>query len=292
MTVPKTAKTPLRLRRRESLASGIRRIAREQIDAACRELQGEGEPRRAVHEARKALKKIRALLQLVGPEFGRKRLQSEKQLFRGVAKLLAPLRDADARVKTCEILMQGGKPVPKAFGEVRDDLEAETTRIVQRIGSRRRRAVAMLRQARGHVGRWPLEDLTWKLLCREIRRCYRKGRKALQFYQQQPSDENFHAWRKWVKKLWYHLRIVEKRFPHAPTEEIAQLEAIGELAGTAHDFSVLGESLAARKAKVPTGPLIEAIKARLPHLHQAAVERGVALFAEKPRDFLKRLGHS
>ena len=43
-------KAPLRLRRRESLKTGIRRIARAQIDAACRILQADGEPHKAVHE--------------------------------------------------------------------------------------------------------------------------------------------------------------------------------------------------------------------------------------------------
>jgi len=290
MKAQKKTKASLRLRRDEPLVKGVRRLARGQIDAACRVLQGNEEPRYAVHEARKALKKIRALLRLVAPEFGRKQFRVEKQLFQDAARPLAPLRDADARVKSLDALIQRGNLEPGDFAQVRKALEAAAERLARGASRPKRRAVEILRLARDRVRRWPLGDLEWKNLVKEIRRGYQKGKTCLELYQQERTPETFHAWRKRVKELWYHLRIVRALLPEAVAKQIALFGEIGEIAGNARDLVLLRETLLARKTDVETALLIGEIDVRLPELQQAATERGVRLYAEKPGMFAKRLG--
>jgi len=281
------AKTPLRLLRHEPLPKGIRRLARSQIDAACRALQG-SEPS-AVHEARKALKKLRALLQLVAPEFGRKAFLAEKQHFQDAARLLAPLRDADAQVRALDGLIQNGGLEPEDFAQMRKPLTAATDRLARAAGRPKHRAAELLRLARGRVRRWPLDEMEWSRLAKEIRRTYRKGRKALALHQREQTLETFHAWRKRAKELWYHLRIAQALLPESVAERIALCGEIGELAGSARDLALLHTTLLAQKDGVERALLIGEIEVRLPELQQAALERGTRLYAEKPRVFAKRL---
>lgn len=281
------APAAIRLQRHEPLAKGVRRIARGQIDAACRALENGEDVGDAVHEARKALKKLRALLQLVEMEFGRARLKREKARFRDTARLLAPVRDAQVQVKTLHALLHGGKFASEEFSQVHRDLQAVADREIHQAGPAMRRAVEILNQAREAVRRWPLADLEWKPIQREIRRSYRKGRKALRSYRRKPTPETFHTWRKHLKETWYHLRIVRDFLP-ATAKQIDALEELGELAGNAHDLTILRETLAAHKPGVQTALLLGEIDVRLPTFYKAALECGHKVYAEKPREFATR----
>ena len=54
----------------EPFEEGCKRIAREQIERAQCQLKGSGDPVVAVHETRKSLKRLRALLRLIRPALG------------------------------------------------------------------------------------------------------------------------------------------------------------------------------------------------------------------------------
>lgn len=289
MSSSKIIKVPLRLRRREPPSTGIRRIAREQVEAACAELDRPLEPRRAVHEARKALKKLRAILQIVAPQFDRAACKTERQKFQVAARLLAPLRDAEARLHTLDELIAAAGFPPGEVAQVRAAFKADLARQVRGSAGPRQQARALLVEAQAGIRHWPLRGLKRDDLLEEIRRSYRKGRKALRGHQAEPTPEAFHAWRKKVKELWYHLRIAESFLPEAAQGWIEELEVIGEWAGKIHDLEVLRDTLAARKADAQTALLIGEIEVRLPECHGAAIERGLRFYAAKPRDFARRL---
>src|SRR5262249_59732979 len=76
------------LRPGEPLRKTTRRIVRKQIDAALEELTGanKGPRDEAVHEARKSLKRVRAVLRLVRPVIGEKAYRRENTCFRDAAR--------------------------------------------------------------------------------------------------------------------------------------------------------------------------------------------------------------
>jgi len=287
MNPPNPAKASLRIHRRTPLSREVRRIARAQIDAACRVLADEKDARRAVHEARKSLKKLRAILRLVAPEFSRSRFQMEKRAFQDAAKQLAPLRDAEVRILTFDALIQHAKFAPEDFADVREELETVANLLERRADTPKRSAVEILQAVRKRIASWPLNHLEWKLLAREICRAYRKGRKALQRYKREASPQTFHAWRKRVKELWYHLRIARDFLPESVSRTISECRKIGELAGLAQDMAVLQTNLATRRADHRNALLIAEIERRLPELHEIAAKHGARLYAQKPREFAK-----
>src|SRR5215216_8038221 len=84
------------------VADEVRRVARGRIDHALDELRGKSDSTReqAVHEARKDMKKLRALLRLVRGELGDRVYRTESTRFRDTGRELAGVRDADVMLAT------------------------------------------------------------------------------------------------------------------------------------------------------------------------------------------------
>src|ERR687894_2726162 len=91
-----------RLEPGEPIPDGIRRVARGRIDHAVDELRGETDSTRedAVHETRKDMKKLRALLRLVRGELGERTFARENACYRDAARELAGVRDPDVMLET------------------------------------------------------------------------------------------------------------------------------------------------------------------------------------------------
>jgi CHAD domain-containing protein len=98
---------PYRLGRDEAILTGLRRVVREELDAAIRGVKGtpanESE-KDGVHEARKAIKKIRAVIRLLAPHLGAAGIRDNIAL-RDAAQGLSQMRDAAAAVETVEALL-------------------------------------------------------------------------------------------------------------------------------------------------------------------------------------------
>src|SRR5689334_17059489 len=87
-------------KRDESVAEGVRRIALEELDEAVSQLGGARGAGRdeAVHEARKSVKKVRALLRLVQPELG-DTYRGESRVLRDAGRTLSAFRDAGSVIE-------------------------------------------------------------------------------------------------------------------------------------------------------------------------------------------------
>ena len=143
------------LRADEPLPEGVARVARGRIDHAIDELSGtsKSSPEEAVHNARKDIKKLRALLRLIRGELGKDIYRRENDAFRAAAAELAGTRDADVMVATIDDLGLDAA----VSGPLRQALEAH--RLRTGAGGREQagaRALEMLGEARARVAGWPL----------------------------------------------------------------------------------------------------------------------------------------
>ena len=84
----------------EPFEEGVRRIAVEQIERAQNELQAKGDHAVAVHETRKALKRLRALLRLVRPAMGDDVFKQENAQLREIGLSLSGARDRHVLLET------------------------------------------------------------------------------------------------------------------------------------------------------------------------------------------------
>ena len=133
------ASNAYRLKLSEPLPNEIARVARGRIDHALDELRGKTDstPEEAVHEARKDMKKLRALLRLARGELGKDTFARENACFRDAARELAGTRDSDVMLDTLASL-----DLPSGLGwELRKLIQAH----LARDGTRDREAAAARR---------------------------------------------------------------------------------------------------------------------------------------------------
>src|SRR5919109_412156 len=182
-----------RFREGEAVPDGLRRIARGRIDHALDELRGKtkSSPEEAVHEARKNMKKLRALLRLTRNELGDEVYRRENECFRDAGRQLSGVRDADVMLGTLERPEVSVPPLREALEEV----------------------AAAREDARDRVDDWPLEHDGFEALEGGLRRIYRRGRRALRAVEDEPTTEILHEWRKREKDLWYHLTLLHDSWP-------------------------------------------------------------------------------
>src|SRR5262245_41224637 len=96
-----------RLKRRERIDRGIRRVAEAELDRVRRDLR-RVRGQESVHDVRKRLKKLRALLRLVRTDLDPSIFDRENTAFRDVGRQLAVIRDADVLVTTVGTLRIDG----------------------------------------------------------------------------------------------------------------------------------------------------------------------------------------
>ena len=91
--------TAFKLKKKESEADGIRRVAHERAEDAVERLRDEDADQvEAVHEARKDMKKLRATLKLVRPVIDEQTYSRENERFRDAGRALSDARDAQVRL--------------------------------------------------------------------------------------------------------------------------------------------------------------------------------------------------
>ena len=285
-----------RLHADETVADGVRRVARGRVESALIQLRRESERDlpAAVHEARKDLKKLRALLRLVRGELGRKRYRAENARYRDAARLLAGSRDAEVKLKTLTGLRRHyGDELPSVV-DLEIDLRAERQRLSgdgeqPELRARLERAAVAIEQGRAEIEDWPLEAEGWKLLAHGVERGHRDGRKRLAAVRATPRDEAIHEWRKSVKDHWYQLRLLHNAWSPVLSATADEAHELSELLGDHHDLSVLADTVRARD-DAERERLLALIERRQDELFATALPLGARLYAETPACFAERLG--
>jgi CHAD domain-containing protein len=275
-----------RLKLSEPLPKEIARVGRGRIDEALDELRGKTEstPEEAVHEARKDMKKLRALLRLARGELGKDTLARENACFRDAARELAWTRDADVMLDTLASL-----DLPAGLGwELRKLVQAQ----LARDGARDReaaasRAVAILTEARKRVDDWPLALDSFEAVAKGLERTYRRGRRAFKAALEEPTAEALHEWRKRVKDLWYEHTLLRELWAPVMTAAGDEAHELSDRLGDDHDLVVLAAWV--RGHLDPDPDFSEAVIRRREQLQREAFALGERLYAEKPSAYMRRI---
>lgn len=266
----------------------VRRIATELVDGALAGLTGDGDPDVAVHEARKACKRLRALLRLVRPELSKAQFRDENVRIRDAARLLSGARDRAVLRKTFARLVAAAndpavfEDLRPAFAGVEPDMAPDSEAIAD--------AVVALRDARGAVQAWTLRDRGWKTFAKGLAKIYEDGAAAMAEAEGQPDDEVWHDWRKQAKYLWHALELLQPTWPRVAEALAAEAHALSDALGDEHDLQVLRDALHAAPGGEPLPPALMALlSARRAELHTTALSVGRRLYADDPKVFTDRL---
>ena len=286
----------LALEHDEATPTGVRRIVDEQLDAALGELRAAGGAERpadrdkAVHAARKRLKRARAVVRLLHGALDPADFAHANQTLRDTGHALADARDAAVIVETLEGLRKElpadlyapGRAVAKRVLETPGGLES---------------GLAALAELRERAASWVIDGDGWDVLRPGLKRVYRDGRDTMSVLVVGELDghgaEMFHEWRKRAKDLWHHCEVLENVWPDLFKPLAGAFHDLADLLGDEHDLAVLRVTLRADadvrgEPADRLGPMIEVIDRKRIDLQGRAKALGEKLFAEKPGALLRR----
>ena len=259
-------------------AESVERVRLDQLEAAADGLRDDPTDAEAIHDARKRLKKTRALLRLTRPALKRKAFRSRNRALRDAGRSLSAARDAEVLAETVADLASR-YPGRAAFSPVHAVLVA---REEEPEGS-----VATLDSL--IEASWPLARLEPDMFAAALERTYVRGREAFAVADRKPTAENLHEWRKRVKDLWYQERLLEEAWPGVLKAQAKEAKKLSKLLGEDHDLSELASTLR-------SDPELAALSADLQPLiaerRSVLLARSRALgrrvYAEKPKHFARR----
>ena len=281
----------------DELADDLRGRAREQLSDAVSGLRDrDADPVTATHEARKDIKKVRALLRLARGCVPADAYRAENARLREIARSLAGARDADVLVQTTEGLGErhAGRLPEAAFERLRARLAAVAERSrAEAGGGARAPALATLDAAAAATDDWPIGPCDVDALARGAVRAYRRGRRELAQAERDPTTENLHEWRKRVKDLWYHARLLEEARPRRLKAQAKEAHKLADLLGDDHDLAMLAAQLdsggPAADVALDESTLRNLIARDRAALQARAWRIGHRLYGKRPKAYARRL---
>ena len=287
-----------RIKISETPQQALRRLGAGQIDRACRALAATEPERSPVHETRKCLKRIRALLRLVRPGLHDGVFHAENARYRNIGRLLSPSRDAQilsATILNLEAL--AGPEDASALGILKTHFETARMQAGPLVH------VEAMDRAREHLiaAKAAILDLQVKgrgfsPIEQGLRECYRRGLDLYAQAYRSETDETFHDWRKSVQLHWRHMALLSRAWPDMFSARIEAARQLSQLLGESQDLSVLIACLEKLKPgtldRANGRRLIELSRLRQKSLRAAAEPRGAQIFAASPKALARSVTES
>jgi CHAD domain-containing protein len=289
-----------KLKPNESLRKGLRRIIRKQIDGALKVLTAARRKARdeAVHEARKSIKKVRAVLRLIRPEIGSGTYRKANTALRDTARPLTEVRDAKILIETTTNLAEHFKDrvAGRTFTALHDALRTEARAVRKRVlnqGHAFANVKRALRAAQSHVEEWTHVPNKWSSIGDGLCDTYDRASDAFNLAADDPQIEKLHEWRKQAKYLRYQLEILRPLWPERIEELANEADSMAELLGSDHDLALLRQTLTGDRERFGDATDVELLLALIEHrqteLRQQAVLLGRRFFVESPAGFTRQL---
>lgn len=285
------------LRGDESVASGLARIFRHQLQDARECLADDGRlTDEEIHQARKSIKRARATLRLLRPGLGRADFKHANLSLRDVARPLTQARDSKVLLDSLNSLRKHFEDAEDCLDveELESELQRQKMRSRREVGAHTKAAAQLRRELRrieGESKEWKVAADDWKLLSRALERIYRNARSEYARASQSPSDERLHEWRKQVKHFWYSMQILTPLRPGKIGELADLAHKLANHLGDDHDLAVLNQHVLA-SGVASSETLTALIAQRRGELQDRAFAVGERLFDEKAKGFVRAMRSS
>ncbi|GES44124.1 CHAD domain-containing protein [Rhizobium dioscoreae] len=257
----------------------------------------------AVHDARKNIKRVRALYRLIAP-VAREFQQRENDRLRNMARTLSGVRDATALIEIGHYLQATARSAEElhALTRVSDLLTTRRDRLAAAqtdLEDKAQAAVAICAEARE-----ALKEISFDCGRRDTARLFQKSwrknvRKAMQALSECHAEaahvESFHDLRKRSQDYWMHHMLLRDVWPAAMHAKQLEAKALVDVLGRYLDMSILAD-VADREPHLfdrsdDHARLLEAIIARQQTARGEALERGRWVFADKPESEARTIKH-
>lgn len=266
------------------------------MEGASEGLASKGKRDEAIHDARKRLKKTRALLRLARKELGEVFVWENTRL-REAGRGLSEFRDSAAIIETFDELREKyrGDLGKHSLESIRRGLLLHKTRAERKAGMKDAldEISSTLSKSAKRSAKWPLATDGFAAIAPGLETAFRGGAEAMAYARKHPRPENFHEWRKRVKDHWYHIRLLEDLWSDVMGGYEKSLKELEDWLGTDHNLTVLQARVAAEPefygASGETEMLIQMIDRYKKELHGCALDLGERVYLEGPGHFRRRM---
>ena len=279
----------------EGVQASFRRIADEQLGKIVGRLKRHHDGETTIDDARKSLKRLKALLKLVRQGISKKDYRREYETVRDAGRLLSGARDFEVMPVTLSSLAAVSKGLDRAA--VRDiDAALKRAKLDFEQGWDRNRvvdeAVAELSASRKRFRRVAVED-DFGIVAKGAGKCLATLRSQGEHALASGHDEDFHEWRKSAQLHGRHLKLLTGVWPELMTARLTMTRALADVLGYDHDLAVLRHFI----DQIPDGGLSapgrrsleDGIRARQHELRREARAYAGLLIIDKPSGFSERL---
>jgi CHAD domain-containing protein len=245
----------------------------------------------AVHQSRKALRRARAVLGLVGAALPKSERSAVRAALQQARRALSTVRDhavapetlaqleldGDDRVTASRVLANAAEAVPAA-GEIKQLLAESAARAAAQAEA--------LQAALPH-------EIAWSTVAAGIRTTYDEARRASDAAKR--SKAWFHTWRRRSKELVYQLELVAHHAGPRVTAIHGELAGVTDTLGPAVDLIMVREfvtTYAQGIAPEAVRHLRDAIDGQLDERMKTARKAARDAFRQKPRKLEKRITKS
>lgn len=301
---------------RETFFKAIPRIGRERIDRVIKSLSEKPQPgAESIHDARKDLKCLRALLRLARGSIDGDVRRRENIFFRDVGRSLSAIRDPQSLLEALEYFRKHHRSNTRSTAPKRESTSVLIKKIHERIEQEivdelppgaAKKLVGDLRDARRRVDHW-LDGVLlhsqneWESFVGVgLRRTYRQGKSLVWQFEvtgkELANDETWHELRKCAKALGYQLRLFRPIWPEMINGLVDEIDLLTDRLGDANDLAILRRKILSE----PYDPsetqgsaetrraFLRSLDRRKHKLRLEAFELARLIYAEKPGQFERR----
>lgn len=277
----------------------MRNIILSRISFVQEQIKSQEDVHILIHEIRKNMKRIRAVLKMIRDEIGYSNYYRENCLYRDLGRGLCGARDS---YMLREVFVSLYKQDPDAL-KTRDYEE-----VVEHLTRRLDRELSdfttlkggfeplhrELGQAAGRVGQYCRLRNGFVSLKNGVKRIYGRGRRHLARVQEKFCFTEFHEYRKNTKHLLYHIEILRPIYPRVLKSYARSIDRHEELLGEARDYDRLEAYLHHEAGNAIRDTVRSSVLGKIAN-HREDLLRKIypessLIYAEPPAEFVKRLG--
>ncbi|MCD6258229.1 MAG: CHAD domain-containing protein, partial [Helicobacteraceae bacterium] len=192
-----------------------------------------------IHQLRKRCKKMRGLLRIIRPQLQISGVyDAQNQYFKETAKQFSAIRDKRMLEETFKKIVLKYNLDENRYMQIVQSIES--MKVQSEISVQNYFALyrAEFEENRKNIEQYRLKEKSSRALDKGIKKGYKKASKLKKKAYKTQSDKDFHAWRKWVKYHWYHMRLIKKNEECVLGPRVKVSGILADILGDEHDLSV------------------------------------------------------
>jgi CHAD domain-containing protein len=258
---------------------------------------GPGDPHTAIHEIRKTIKRIRALLKMIRDETGYSQYFRENRFYRDLARRMAPVRDRYVLLQSVRSL-EAHNPglfdkleVKPIQDQLKARVETEMSIFKGRVGGFER-LTDDLKQARGRLDHFIQLRNGFDSIRKGMKRVYRKGLRSQGRLEDETSMAELHEYRKCCRYLQFQVEMIHPIYPRLLKAYATSIDHHTEQLGTIRDLQRLECILHQSSGSLSPNSLSKlqkVIEAQCSDTMAGLFGKSRLIFPESPAAFMKRI---